>query len=176
MPQYISVGGFPIPKPPAAAAGTLQTGITNLPHPTVAMGTACTSCHKQAGGGRLATGYDHKSTLINANCGSCHEAGSDLVNAPWNGSTSAAGGAGDTRPFTMVGTVPTFKGNKRALVNDYQHFSPADCGKCHALPPGNGAVTTGAAYLTAWKFVHNEGKMKGTCNMCHGSPNNLPGD
>jgi cytochrome c551/c552 len=176
MPQYISVGGFPIPQPPAAGA-LLQTGITNLPHPAVATGTACTSCHKTAAGGRNATGYDHLSALINANCGSCHEAGSNLLGTPWNGATTAAAGAGDTRPFTIVGLVPSFKGNKRALTNDYKHFYPADCHECHGVPKANGLVTTGAAYVAAWKFNHNEGKMaRSTCNMCHGSPNNLPGD
>ena len=75
-------------------------GISNLPHPTVGS-QACTTCHKD-GGGRKAIGYDHNSTLDNANCDACHEAGSDLVSPAWNGSTSQSGGAGDTRPFTIT--------------------------------------------------------------------------
>jgi hypothetical protein len=175
VPQVISVGGFTIPQPPATSA-TLQTGINGLPHPTVGSGVACTTCHAQAGGGRQAAGYDHLSALINSNCGSCHEAGSNLVGTLWNGATTAAAGAGDTRPFSIVGLVPSTNGNGRALTNDYSHFFPADCHECHAVPSGNGAVTTGSAYKTAWKFNHKESNMTrpSTCNMCHGSPNNLP--
>src|SRR5207237_10644483 len=63
MPAYISVGGFTISQPPATTAA-LQTGIANLPHPTVAVGVACTSCHAPETGGRGATGYVHMSTLL----------------------------------------------------------------------------------------------------------------
>jgi hypothetical protein len=174
VPPVISVGGFVIPQPPATSSVT-QAGINGLPHATILAGTACTSCHATSSGGRHASGYDHQSPLVSTNCGACHEAGSDLVGTPWNGSTTAAGGAGDTRPFTIVGIVPSFKGNKRALTNDFNHFYPADCHECHTMPAGIGAVTTGTAYTAAWKFNHKESNMaKSTCNMCHGSPNNLP--
>ena len=176
MPAFISVGGFTIPVPPATAAGTVQTGIANLPHPPVAMGVACTTCHTQASGGRRAFGYPHASTtLILNNCNSCHEAGSDLVGTPWNGATTTATGAGDTRPFTLTSVVPTFDGNTRSC-NYPKHFYPIDCKQCHKLPAGNGFVTTGAAYKTAWKFSHTESKMTrpGTCNACHAGTCNIP--
>ena len=43
------------------------------------------------------------------------------------------------------------------------------CGQCHKVPAGNGPVTTGTAYTSAWTFPHTESKMTnpGTCNMCH---------
>ena len=59
-----------------------------------------------------------------------------------------------------------------------------DCNECHVVPAGNGAVTTGAAYLQigsgglsstgAWAFPHTVAKMADptTCAMCHG--NNIP--
>ena len=53
------------------------------------------------------------------------------------------------------------------------HFYPVDCSQCHPKPTGTVAVTTGTAYTAAWKFNHNESKMKGLCNMCHGP---CPGD
>ena len=84
------------------AAGTMALGVSNLPHPTVAAGAACTSCHATASGGRRATGYNHASALALTNCNSCHEAGSDLIGTGWNGATATASGAGDTRPFTLT--------------------------------------------------------------------------
>jgi len=177
MPAYITVGGFTIPVPPATSAGTIQAGIANLPHPTVAPTTPCTTCHTSASGGKGAIGYDHLSTLIATNCASCHEAGSNLVGTVWNGATSPASGAGDTRPFTLVGTVATFNGNSYTLSNSYSHFYKADCKECHQLPSGNGLTTTGTTYRnTMWKFVHNQSKMtrSSTCNFCHASPNNIP--
>ncbi len=176
MPTYISVGGFTIPVPPATAANTLQQGISNLPHPPVASGVACTTCHTMAAGGRRAFGYPHASTtLINNNCNSCHEAGSDLVGTIWNGATTFSAGAGDTRPFTLTSVVPTFKGNSRSCAYP-KHWYPIDCKECHRIPSGNGNVTTGTAYTTAWKFSHTESKMTrpGTCNSCHNAPCNLP--
>lgn len=176
VPTFISVGGFTIPVPPATAANTLQQGIANLPHPPVASGVACTTCHTQAGGGRRAFGYPHASTtLIANNCNSCHEAGSDLVGTVWNGATSFSAGAGDTRPFTLTSVVPTFKGNSRSCAYP-KHWYPIDCKQCHRLPSGNGNVTTGTAYTTAWKFQHTESKMTrpSTCNTCHNAPCNLP--
>ncbi|HET6147127.1 MAG TPA: hypothetical protein VFH68_06310, partial [Polyangia bacterium] len=131
-PPTISVGGFTIASPPAGGTIT-QAGINNLPHPTVGSGTGCTDCHSSAAGGRKAIGYDHKSTLINANCGACHEAGSDLVSTAWNGATSAGAGAGDTRPYSIAGLVPSTGGNSRALGNGYNHFFAADCHECHRV-------------------------------------------
>jgi hypothetical protein len=171
MPAFISVGGFTIPNPPSPTAGTLQAGIANLPHPAVATGTSCTTCHAQAAGGRHAFGYPHTSTLINNNCNACHEAGSDLVGTAWNGATSTTSSAGDTRPWTLSGVVPSFKGNTRAC-NLPNHFFPIDCKECHRVPAGNGFVTTGTAYKAAWVFRHSEGSpmtRPSTCNKCHGS-------
>jgi hypothetical protein len=173
-PQYISVGGFTIPKPPSANTTTLQQGITNLPHPTV--GTqACTVCHGSSAGGKNAIGYDHASTLVNSNCGSCHEAGSNLVGTIWNGATTASSGAGDTRPFTLTSVTATYSGN-RLTVTYPNHFYPVDCYQCHTAPTGKVAtVTTGTTYTSAWTFPHNQRLMTNpsTCVMCHtnGIPN-----
>jgi hypothetical protein len=175
VPTYINVGGFTIAAPPAVAA-TTQVGISNLPHPT-ASGTACTACHTSAAGGKPAIGYDHASTLINTNCSSCHEAGSDLVGTPWNGATAEASGAGDTRPFTLGSITAHYGGN--ALHASYaNHFYPVDCYQCHVAPSGIATTTTGAAYAPAtgaavgsgaWNFPHNQRLMTNptTCVMCH---------
>lgn len=169
MPAFISVGGFTIPSPPAATAGTVQAGIASLPHPPVATGVACTSCHTQAAGGRRAFGYPHASTtLINSKCNACHEAGSDLVGTAWNNATTVAGGAGDTRPFTLTSVQATYKGNTTTETYP-RHFFPIDCAQCHVIPAGDGNVTTGAAYRTAWRFPHTTSRMTNpsTCLTCH---------
>ena len=168
VPAFISVGGFTISQPPATAANTVQTGIANLPHPAVGSGVACTTCHTQAAGGRRAFGYDHLSSLINTKCSACHESGSDLVGTVWNGATTEAAGAGDTRPFTLPSVRATYKGNTTTETYP-KHFWPIDCAQCHIIPPGNGLVTTGAAYQTAWKFPHTTNKMTNpsTCLTCH---------
>lgn len=176
MPAFIAVGGFTVPVPPATAANTLQSGIANLPHPPVAMGVACTTCHAQAAGGRRAFGFPHTNALVKTNCNSCHEAGSDLIGTLWNGSTTVSGGAGDSRPFTLTSVTPTFKGNNRACAYP-KHFYPVDCKECHTVPAGNGFVTTGTAYTTVWKFKHSEGApmtRPSTCNMCHAGTCNIP--
>ena len=163
-------------KKPGVGA-TLQAGIFNLPHPASGSGGfTCTSCHSSPTGGRKAIGYDHKSTLINANCDACHEAGSDLVSTAWNASTSAGAGAGDTRPFTLAGLVPSTKANTRALSNSFNHFYPVDCHECHDVPTGTGAASAGTAYRAAWRLDHTEANMTNpsTCNMCHAAPNNIP--
>jgi len=164
MPMYIAVGGFTIPQPPATTS-MLQTGIANLPHPTVAAGVACTACHATATGGKNAKGYDHLSTLINANCSSCHEAGTNLIGTPFNGATAQASGAGDSRPYTLASVLA----EGRMTVTYPKHFYPVDCKQCHNVPAGNGLVTTGTAYATAWKFPHSTSKMTNpsTCVMCH---------
>ena len=181
-PQFISVGGFPIPQPPAATA-TTQPGINSLPHPTVAAGTSCTACHATASGGKNANGYDHASPLISTNCTSCHEAGSNLVGTGWNGATSEAAGAGDLRPFTLASVYAAYSGNSRDETYP-NHFYPVDCNQCHLVPAGISHVTTGGAYLSigsngnrssgAWVFPHDKGKMANpsTCLMCH--PNGVP--
>lgn len=165
-PTFISVGGFTIPRPPASTAGTTQLGIMSLPHPGAMVG-ACTSCHQSAGGGRNALGYDHGSTLIDANCGACHEAGSDLLSPTWNGATSTTTGAGDTRPFTLTSLVAQF-GNGLTVTHP-THFFPADCSQCHLKPAGIAVTTTGAAYAAAWSFPHDQQRMSNptTCVMCH---------
>ncbi len=169
MPQFIAVGGFAIPQPPAAVA-TTQQGIASLPHPTVATGTSCATCHTGGVGGKGAVGYDHASALINANCSSCHEAGSDLLGTPWNLATTQGAGAGDTRPYTLTTIVAT-RGSSadRCTITLPNHFFAVDCAECHAVPAGNGAVTTGAAYASAWFFPHTQSKMANpsTCNLCH---------
>jgi hypothetical protein len=174
-PTAMSVGGFAVAQPPATDSVT-QQGINNLPHPTIASGGSCTGCHSGGVGGRKAIGYDHASKLINANCSACHEAGSDLVASPWNAATATGSGAGDTRPFSISGLVPSTNGNTRALGNNYNHFFPADCRECHKSPGGTGATTTGGAYRSAWSFGHDQSAMTNpsTCNMCHAAPNNLP--
>lgn len=175
IPPALSVGGFSIPQPPAAAP-TVQQGITGLPHPDVGPGVLCTACHAGSGGGKQAFGYDHASTLINTKCNACHEAGSNLVGTVWNGSTTQAGGAGDTRPFTTA-VLPYYKNNplKAGAVGKGNHFYPVDCYQCHVVPAGNGYVTTGTAYKAAWTFPHTQSKMTnpGTCRLCHinGVPN-----
>ena len=174
-PQFLSVGGFPIPQPPETVAKT-QLGINNLPHPTVAPGVSCTVCHATASGGKNANGYDHASQLINTNCGSCHEAGSNLVGSTWNGASSESSGAGDTRPFTLTSVRAAFNGNSRDIAVP-KHFYPVDCYQCHAVPSGISHVTTGSAYVNigalppsgAWRFPHNQSLMKNpsTCVLCH---------
>ncbi len=149
MPPFISVGGFTVPSPPATGAKT-QAGIANLPHPTVATGTPCTTCHATAGGGKSATGYDHASSLINSTCNACHEAGSDLLGTP------GAGSGGDARPYRVSSNAPN-------------HYYPTDCKECHGKPSGNGKYTGGSAYSNAWTFNHTRSNMTRptTCNYCH---------
>jgi hypothetical protein len=173
MPVYINVGGFTVPAPPASSA-TTQQGIGNLPHPAVASGVACTTCHQTSVGGKGAHGYDHASSLINSNCKSCHEAGSNLVATVWNGVTSAASGAGDTRPFTLSSVTAKYNGNSMNVTYP-NHFYPVDCYQCHVVPTGDGYTTTGTTYTSAWNFPHTQSKMTNpsTCVMCHtnGVPN-----
>jgi hypothetical protein len=168
-PTTITVGGFTIPMPPAKTAGTTQAGIASLPHPTVGT-TACSVCHTGGVGGRHAIAYDHASTLINSHCDACHEAGTDLLGTVWNGATTTASGAGDSRPFTLTSVVPSFKGNSRACAYP-NHFAGIDCKECHTIPTGTAKVTTGTSYTTAWKLKHTTSNMTnpGTCNTCHGS-------
>ena len=172
VPTYISVGGFPISQPPATTA-TTQSGIANLPHPTVGTGVMCTACHQTASGGKHATGYDHASTLITTKCTACHEAGSDLVGTPWNGATSTPG-AGDTRPFTLTTATASFSGNTCRNFPVVKHFFPVNCRECHTAPTGLVNTSTGTTYTTRWKFVHTERNMTnpGTCNLCHAAPAN----
>ena len=174
VPATIPVGGFTISQPPATSA-TTQKGIANLPHPTVGTGVTCSTCHTGGAGGVGAIGYDHQSSLINSNCNSCHEAGSNLVGTKWNGATAQGSGAGDTRPYTIASLVVS-KSGSHTVSNSYNHFYPVDCRECHSVPSGNGLTTTGSSYTNAWTFPHKESNMtnSSTCNMCHGSPNNVP--
>ncbi len=172
MPQYIAVGGFTIAQPPATATAT-QPGIANFPHPTVAAGVACTACHATSSGGKPATGYDHSSALMNNNCGSCHEAGSTLVAATWNGATTLSAGLGDTRPFTSPLNSPC-----NIPATAFHFFPPGatttalgDCSLCHTTPAGNGTTTTGAAYTSAWRWHHpstnGASRSDFPCLVCH---------
>jgi hypothetical protein len=167
MPQYITVGGFTVPAPPASAP-VLQVGIGNLPHPTSS--STCASCHTGGTGGKGAIGYDHASSLVTTSCNACHEAGTNLIGTKWNGATSASSGAGDSRPFTLTSiTARRGTGGDTCTVTYPKHFYPVDCKECHSVPAGNGAVTTGTAYTSAWIFPHTTTKMSNpsTCNMCH---------
>jgi hypothetical protein len=174
MPTFITVGGFTISKPPAATTTTTQTGIANLPHPTPGTGMTCATCHTGGVGGKRAIGYDHVSALANAACSACHEAGSNLVGTAWNGATTQAAGAGDTRPYTLT-TITATRGNGGGSCNITlpNHFFPVQCGECHKVPTGTGAVTTGTAYTAAWTFPHTTNKMTNpsTCNLCHTGQN-----
>lgn len=171
-PQLIAVGGFTIPRPPAANTTTTQTGIASLPHPGTAT-IACSACHAGGAGGKNAIGYDHASSLAASSCNACHEAGSNLVGTAWNGAAAQSAGAGDTRPYTIT-SLTAWRGTKTGdacTVTYPNHFYPVDCKECHSAPPstGTGAVTTGAAYTSAWIFPHTQSKMSNpsTCNMCH---------
>ncbi len=165
-PQYIFVGGFTVPAPPASTP-TTQAGITNLPHPSTAT-LACSTCHTGGVGAKNAKGYDHASTLINAACNSCHETGTNLIATVWNGTTAQASGAGDSRPITLTSLKAT-RGGDSCNLTVVNHFYPVDCAQCHTSPSGTGATTTGSAYTSAWTFPHTTSKMTNpsTCNLCH---------
>ena len=170
-PQYISVGGFSIPQPPATTP-TTQAGIANLPHPSTAS-LDCSTCHTGGMGGKGAIGYDHASPLIDTNCNSCHEVGTDLVGALWNGATSQSAGAGDSRPYTITNLTATRGGGDSCSnITTPYHFYPVDCRECHNVPTGTGATATGSDYTNAWSFPHTESKMTNpsTCNLCHQTP------
>jgi hypothetical protein len=163
-PQYLTVGGFTIPNPPASPP-FIQAGIPNLPHPGTASRT-CATCHAGGAGGKHAFAYDHASTLIGTNCASCHEAGSDLVGTPWNGATSLSAGAGDTRPITIA-AVPQQSGTSAP----YHFFldragAQVDCYNCHRAPTGLAALSTGSTYTSAWSFHHPPESP--TLNFCYG--------
>ena len=147
-PSTIFVGGFLIPRPPAANTTTTQTGISNLPHPST-NGVACSTCHSGGGGGKNAIGYDHASSLINSNCRSCHEAGSNLVGTAWNGATTQSSGAGDTRPFTLTSVVARYKGDS-LTVSYSNHFYPVDCYQCHVVPAGTATIRVAPAGRLNW--------------------------
>jgi hypothetical protein len=170
MPQFITVGGFAIPNPPATTA-TTQAGIASLPHPTLVAGAACTTCHTGGVGGKKAIGYDHASALASAACSACHEAGSNLVGTIWNAATVQASGAGDTRPTTLASLKATrgSGGSSCTITGNTGHFYPVQCGQCHNVPTGTGPTTTGTAYTSAWTFPHSTSKMtnSSTCNLCH---------
>lgn len=184
VPPFISVGGFNVSVPPAAS-GTVQGGISNLPHPTVASGMSCTACHASSSGGRRAIGYDHASALINANCKACHEAGSDLVGTPWNRTVAATnlpancgegGGSvrdreGDTRAIGLTTLACSDKASTKSCGSAscaQNHFYPADCYECHVKPTGLSVTRTGQSYVTGWRFPHNRNAMQpATCCMCH---------
>jgi hypothetical protein len=135
---------------------------------------ACTSCHAGGTGGKNAIGYDHASALINAACSACHETGSNLLGTAWNGATVQASGAGDTRPNSLTALKATRgTGNGSCNLTITNHFYPTQCGECHVVPTGTGAVTTGATYTSAWSFPHTTSKMTNptTCNKCHTGQN-----
>jgi hypothetical protein len=156
-PQFITVGGFTIPDPPASPPA-VQAGVPDLPHPATAT-LGCVTCHVGGAGGKRARGYDHASPLAASSCAACHEAGSDLVGTAWNGATAPAAGAGDTRPISLASATPSYKGNAR-VVTFPSHFyldrtgAQVDCAWCHVAPAGVALATSGPAYLAAWAFLH----------------------
>ena len=157
-PAFITVGGFTIPNPPSNPP-TIQAGIASLPHPST-VGVACTTCHTGGVGGKGAIGYDHASTLINANCDSCHESGSDLVGTVWNGATTASAGAGDTRPISLTNTSNHYFLDRAG--------AQVDCRWCHTKPTGVSTTTTGTAYTAAWRFHHPpQSPIQNFCYLCH---------
>jgi len=167
VPTTITVGGFSVSQPPATTA-TTQSGIANLPHPTLGAGETCSTCHANGIGAKHAAGYDHASPLISANCSSCHETGSDLVSTPWNGAT----GVGDTRPYDLALANPC------NISASFMHFYPpngtasllGDCGVCHTFPSGAATTTTGVAYASAWRWHHppkNDNTGTFPCSVCH---------
>ena len=78
-----------------------------------------------------------------------------------------ARGAGDTRPYTITSLVPSTGGNQPAKIDYANHFYPATAGSATPSRPGAATATTGTAYTSAWKFNHNESKMKGLCKNWH---------
>ncbi|HET6413587.1 MAG TPA: hypothetical protein VFG53_16120 [Anaeromyxobacter sp.] len=168
-PQFISVGGFSIPEPPATSP-TTQAGIANLPHPSNAT-LDCSICHQSGVGGAGAIGYDHASALINSSCNSCHEAGTNLVGTLWNGAATQSAGTGDSRPYTLTSITAT-RGGDSCNVTTPSHFFAVDCSECHSVPTGTGAASAGSAYTNAWTFPHATNSMSNpsTCNLCHGTP------
>jgi hypothetical protein len=180
-PVYLSVGGFTVSSPPAPNTTTIASGIAMLPHPA---GT-CNLCHPNGVGGKNAFAYDH-ALAPNANCAACHEAGSNLVATPWNGTVTATnlpascgeGGGqvrdrqGDTR---AIGITQIACGDKANTLQcgtascSLRHFYPADCKECHNKPAaGIRTTSTGSAYVTAWRFPHTKNNMQlTTCCMCH---------
>jgi hypothetical protein len=185
FPQYIAVGGFTVPAPPAPAP-VLEGAVANLPHPIVA--APCTACHVSEAGGKPAHGYDHASAVGRMNCNACHEAGSNLVGTVWNGARVESLGGGDTRPFTLPSVYAAYS-NDSLIVPWPNHFYSSgtrtvDCSECHVVPPLYGATTTGSDYLRigsggrsstgVWAFPHDQSAMTypDTCRMCHG--NNIP--
>ena len=113
-------------------------------------------------------GYDHASALINTNCRSCHEAGSNLIGTTWNNATSTGAGAGDSRPFTLTSVIAKM-GGKTMNVTYPKHFFPVDCNQCHNTPIGISKAQSGSAYTGARAFPHTKSKMTNpsTCVMCH---------
>jgi nitrate/TMAO reductase-like tetraheme cytochrome c subunit len=189
-PPNISVGGFTVAMPPAANAGTVEPGLNGLAHPTVASGTACTTCHTSSSGGRGAFGYDH-SGAPSSGCASCHEAGSDLLGTPWTlnapnaAMTSATcnegGGAildrgGDTRPVGVASLACSAAASSQTCGSQncsLNHFYPSDCSECHAKPAAVPALdATGTTYTGNWKFQHYFGApaTQSTCCHCHAAP------
>jgi hypothetical protein len=192
-PTYITVGGFTIGVPPAAA-GTTQAGINNLQHPSTS-GLQCTSCHTSASGGKGAIGYDHV-LAPSTGCSACHEAGSNLVGTAWQlnapgavstpascskGNGSIADRAGDTR---AVGVTSIACGdsarNKTAQCGSQNcslnHFYPTDCSVCHAKPLGLVKTSTGTTFSAGWKFKHpSTGTQVPACCQCHSGTTNCSG-
>ena len=178
-PQYINVGGFTIPNPPASNTSTVEANIASLPHPTVPSGTACTTCHSSATVFKPAIAYDHASPLIDGNCSSCHEDGSNLVSVPYNGASAELSGAGDTRPI-QVSNLTVYHGRSCTLTVT-NHFYPNNCYDCHTVSTNSVTGNTpgpGSSYLDSsgngpWTFPHKQQTMRAECNICHGP---CPGD
>jgi hypothetical protein len=137
------------------------------------------------GTGKPTKGYTHTPYANIVKCNTCHESGSKDVNALWNGATTLAAGAGDTRPISVT-TFAAKKGGSSCTITVTNHFYPSDCNTCHQVPSADGGINLAfdggtTAYTNTWTFTHNENTSttKGTmtqaeCKICHNSPNNCP--
>jgi hypothetical protein len=200
MPQYINTGGFNVSVPPAPNTSTLEGPIANLKHPAVATGATCTTCHLTASGGKNAFGYDH-ALAPSTGCASCHEGGSNLVDAGWVANAPGAiaiparcgqglgpvlDRGGDTRAVGLSTLSCSAQarsstcGSQNCVLN---HFYPLDCSECHAKPAAgivfmgggtDGGIDAGAPFGDAWQFPHRQNNMQQTtCCICH-LPQTLP--
>jgi hypothetical protein len=160
-PALMSLGGYTIPP----GAGATQPVVNTAPHST---NTTCTACHTGGAGAKNAIGYDHSSTV--ASCNTCHEAGSNDLSPVWNGATAQASGLGDTRPYTLTATRPTWKSCTWSGGN---HFYPADCKLCHTAPSGvSVGATTSSANASKWRSTGHPAtggfsRNSGWCAQCH---------
>jgi hypothetical protein len=97
------------------------------------------------------------------------------------GSGSIFDRGGDTRPIGIPALACSSNaknltcGGQNCSLN---HFFPSDCGECHLKPALTvpATNTTGAAFVSAWKFTHYFGApaQQATCCKCHAPPSCRP--